>query len=92
MGERKRKYHNRQREQSPFVDQERVKQAVIVVSEKLSEVRGKEGEVIFPRPLSAYDREALRNHPSNVGSRIEFMMEVRLEEGVGTLINIRERR
>jgi hypothetical protein len=75
----------------PFIDDLAVKQAVSVISRGL-EVSGKdEGEVIFPFTLTRAEQEKIRRHKSGIGARVGYMIEVPLQEGVGTMIQIKEK-
>ncbi|MBI4097226.1 MAG: hypothetical protein HY428_02305 [Candidatus Levybacteria bacterium] len=73
-------------------DRRMVKEAVTLITDQLSELRGKEGTVIYPRELHPRDMHSLRGHRSGIGSRLGFMVSIPLEEGVGTLIEIKARR
>jgi hypothetical protein len=81
----------RKSDRLPFVDDLAIKQAVSVISRGL-EVSGKgEGEVIFPYTLTRAEQEKIRQHKSGIGARVGYMVEVPLQEGVGTMIQIREK-
>lgn len=76
----------------PFQDEKIVKQAVSTIHGELATIRHKEGEVIFPYPLSYSEREAVRRHKSNIGSRIGVIYDIRLDQGMGTVFEIKKKR
>lgn len=76
----------------PKRDRQMMREAVVFISQQLSELREKEGVVIFPQELGSRDRHSLRGHRSGIGNRLGFMVPVPYEGGSGTVIEIRARR
>lgn len=76
----------------PTRDPSAVKEVVVAVTNTLYSLRDREGTIVFPRPLRSRDQHALRVHGSGIGNRIGFMVTIPLEEGVGTLIEIKAKR
>lgn len=80
----------------PFVDSMSVREAVRAIRDGMHSIRYYSGEIIYPYSLSPREiglvREIISRKDGNLISRIGEFAPVRLEEGLGTAISIREKR
>lgn len=87
---------NRNSDRIPFADLGVVQEAVGFVVEGMYRIRHRAGEVIYPYPLSLREErrvlQLVRKVHGNLVYRIEGFTPVRLTEGMGTVISIREKR
>lgn len=69
--------------------------AVQSIEDGMYRVRNRAGEVIFPYPLSPREefsvRQQIRSKHGNYVYRLGEFTPIRLEEGIGTVISIREK-
>lgn len=75
--------------------EELVTGAVKSIEDGMYRIRGKAGEVIFPHPISFREedrvRRLIRRRYGNYEDRMDVFTPIRLEEGIGTVISIREK-
>lgn len=80
----------------PFVDGSTVSGTVRKIMDEMEKIGPRSGTVIYPEqltPKEAYRvRRVLERHHGGLVRRIEAFVPIRLEEGVGTEILIREKR
>lgn len=79
----------------PFTDSMAIRVTVRLVMENMNRIRNKNGSVIFPYSLSKGEekdvRRFLSKHHGRLAVRIDAFCPIRLEEGMGTEILIREK-
>lgn len=79
----------------PFVDSQAVEEAARSIVDGMYKIRHRAGEVIYPYPLSPREergvRQLVREVHGNLVYRVEEFTPIRLEEGMGTVISIREK-
>lgn len=80
----------------PFVDSDAVKEATRVIMDGMYGIRHRAGEIVYPYQLSPREiggvRALLRRKGGGLVHRIGEFTPIRLEEGIGTVIVIREKR
>lgn len=80
----------------PFVDGRTVSGIVRKIMDDMEIIRHRSGTVVFPEPLTLREenkvRRILGRHHGGLVRRIEAFASVRLEEGIGTEVLIREKR
>lgn len=86
---------NRMSDFVPFVDSKAVEEAVRAIRDGMYSIRHRAGEIVYPYPLSPIEigrvRELIRKKDGGLISRIGEFTPIRLEEGIGTAILIREK-
>lgn len=79
----------------PFVDPRVIEGAARAITDGMYGIRHRAGEVIFPYPLSPKEvsgvRKLMRKKHGGLISRTGEFTPIRLEEGIGTVISIREK-
>lgn len=87
---------NRGSDYVSFVDSKAVKDVARVIVDGMHKIRHRAGEVVYPYPLSPREirgvHELVRRQSGNLVFRIGEFTPIRLEEGIGTVISIREKR
>ncbi len=80
----------------PFVDSKAVEEAARAVMDGMYKIRHHSGEIVYPYQLSQREiggvRAFLRRNSGGLINRIGEFTPIRLEEGIGTVIAIREKR
>lgn len=73
----------------PFVDNRMVKQVTVAIIAKAARVRTRSGEVLYPFPISPVEKMKILSRLNRpLRERVYFIPGIRMEEGVGTLIQI----
>lgn len=79
----------------PFVDSKAVEETLRSIRDGMCTIRHRAGEIVYPYPLSPREigrvREIVRRKDGGLISRIGEFTPIRLKEGVGTVISIREK-
>lgn len=78
-----------------FVDSQAIDEAVQAILEGMCQIRHRAGEIIYPYPLSPREIGRVKNLVRKKGGGLIFRIgeftPVRLEEGIGTVISIKEK-
>lgn len=86
---------NRRNDLVPFVDSEAIKEAARAVMDGMYKIRHRSGEIIYPYSLSPREiggvRALLGRSSGGLVRRIGEFTPIRLEEGMGTVISIKEK-
>lgn len=79
----------------PFTDTRAIRGVVREFMDNMNRIRDKSGNIVFPYSLSRQEekgvRRFLRKHHFGLAARIDAFCPVRLKEGMGTEILIREK-
>lgn len=79
----------------PFVDSGAIKEAARTVMDGMHKIRHRSGEIVYPFQLSPREiggaRALLRRSNGGLVYRIGEFTPIRLEEGMGTVISIKEK-
>lgn len=86
---------NRKNDFMPFTDSETVKGTARAIMDGMQSIRHRSGEVVYPYSLSSKEigdvRELVRRKSGNLAFRIGEFTPIRLEDGMGTAISIKEK-
>lgn len=86
---------NKRSDFMPFVDSETVKGTVRAIIDGMQSIRHRSGEVVYPYSLSPKEirdvRELVRRKSGNLIFRLGDFTPIRLEDGMGTVISIKEK-
>lgn len=79
----------------PFIDSGAIKEAARAVMDGMYKIRHRSGEIVYPYSLSPREingvRNLIRRKSGGLILRIAEFSPIRLEEGIGTVISIREK-
>lgn len=80
----------------PFVDLLAVEETVRAIRDGMFSIRHRAGEIVYPYPLSPREirgvLDVMRKKDGGLVFRIGEFTPVRLKDGIGTVISIREKR
>lgn len=86
---------NRKNDFMPFVDSEAVKGVTRAIMDGMQSIRHRSGEVVYPYSLSSREirgvLKLVRRQSGGLVLRIGEFTPIRFEEGMGTVISIREK-
>jgi len=79
----------------PFSDSRAINDVIRTIMEGMNHIRNKSGSVVFPYSLSKQEEKGVRRflgkYHGRLEARIEGFVPIRLEDGMGTEIFIREK-
>lgn len=80
----------------PFIDGSTVSGIVRKIMDDMESIRHRSGTIIYPQPLTSREKDKVKRilgrHHGGLVRRIEAFAPIRLEEGIGTEILIKEKR
>lgn len=79
-------------DQLPFRDDRLIRHAIQTIYARLTDIKKGSGEIIYSSTISFREEQMIRSKLSGLGNRLTFISGIRLAEGAGTLIEVREKR
>lgn len=75
----------------PFKDERLIKHAVRTINEEMARIKRGGGEIFYPSTISPYEQTAIRRKLAGLGERLIFVTGVPIDQGIGTVIEVRQK-